>query len=56
MQVYGLAKAFELVNLRELRGMFSKQNQRSWSRFMSDAKKVRLQSIQSPFWGNSSTY
>lgn len=49
LQVYGLAKALEAFNIRELRGMFSKHNQRSWIRLMADAKEVRLRETQKPF-------
>ena len=37
------------MNMRELRGMFSKQNQRGWHRLMGEAKEIKLSGIQSPF-------
>lgn len=49
MQMYGLSKALETMNIRELKGMLAKKNQRDWYRLMGDAKKVRLPGIQSPF-------
>lgn len=49
MQIYGLSKALESMDIRELRGMLSKENQRDWNRLMSDAKKVRLPRAESPF-------
>ncbi|CAN5117679.1 hypothetical protein BH09DEP1_BH09DEP1_6340 [soil metagenome] len=49
IQMYGLSKALEIVNRRELSAMFSKYNQRQWHRLMSDAKEIKLPRIQSPF-------
>ena len=49
LQMYGLTKALQIVNLRELRGMFSKHNLRSWYRIMADTREVRLPGIQMPF-------
>ena len=34
-----IIKALEIINMRELRGMLSKQNQRDWNRLMGDTKK-----------------
>lgn len=48
-QVYGLKKALEVVNLRELRNMFGKQAERNWYRLMEDVQKVKLPTLQSPF-------
>jgi len=41
LQVYGLKKALEVVNIRELRSMFGRLAQRSLFRLMADAQKVR---------------
>jgi hypothetical protein len=49
IQIYGLSKALENMNARELRGMFSKQNQREWNRMMAEIKDVKLPETQSPF-------
>jgi hypothetical protein len=49
LQMYGLYRALEVVNIRELRGMLSKQNQRDWNRLMGEAKEIRLSGILSPF-------
>ena len=49
LQIYGLKRALEDVNLRELRGMLGRYKQRSWYRLMADARKVKLPGIQSPF-------
>lgn len=49
LNTYGLSKALELVNLRELRGMFANCNHRSWYRLIADAQKVKLVGTQSPF-------
>lgn len=42
LQMFGLKKALESVTIRELRGMFSQYNQRSWYRLMADVNKTRL--------------
>lgn len=47
--MYGLSKALESINIRELRGMLSKRNQRDWNRIMGETKKIRLPGILSPF-------
>ena len=49
LQLFGLKKAFEIVNPRELRGMFAKYNQRSWHRLMADSNKVKMPNIYNPF-------
>ncbi len=56
LQMFGLSKALEAVNLRELRAMFkgssASQNPRkgeSWYRLMAEAKEVMLPGIESPF-------
>lgn len=49
MQMYGLSKALESMNIRELKAMLAKKNQRDWYRLMGDAKQVKLPGIQSPF-------
>ena len=46
LQIYGLAKALEVFNIRELRGMFSKHNQKGRYRLMADVKEVRLKGKQ----------
>lgn len=46
-KIYGLTKALQIVNLRELRGMFAKHNQSGWYRLMADAKEIKLPKIQS---------
>ena len=46
LQLFGLKKVLEIVNLRELRSMFSKYNQRSWYRLMTDLNKVKLPNTQ----------
>ena len=42
LQMFGLKKSLESFNARELRTIFSKQNQRSWHRLMADADKIKL--------------
>ena len=49
LQMYGLSKALETINIRELRSMLSKRNQRDWNRLMGEAKDIRLPVIASPF-------
>ena len=48
MQVYGLKQVFEAVSPRELRGMFSSYNQRSWYRLIAETKKINLPPTVSP--------
>ncbi len=42
MQVYGLSKALTVINLRELRSMFLKENLKSWNYFVSETQKIKL--------------
>ena len=49
LQVYGLLKALELMNLRELRAILSKHNKRVFNSFMANNKQVKLPEIQSSF-------
>ena len=49
MQVYGLAKALEVVSNRELRGMLSKYKQRKWNQLIDEANEIIIPEIQSPF-------
>jgi len=49
MQMYGLSKALETMNIRELKGMLAKRNQRDWYRLMGDAKEIKLSGAHSPF-------
>lgn len=48
LQTFGLAKALDVANVRELRGMFGNYSQRSWARLMAEAKDVILPGAQSP--------
>lgn len=48
-QLYGLKKAFDTFNLRELRGMFGKCHQRNWYRLMAEARDIKLPGMLSPF-------
>ena len=49
LQMFGLKKALESVTMRELRGMFSQHNQRSWYRLTADASKLKLPTSKSIF-------
>lgn len=49
LQIFGLVKALEIVNIRELRGVFSKQDPRGWYRFMADIKEIKLSGSNSSF-------
>jgi hypothetical protein len=49
MQLFGLKKALELVNIRELRTMLQRCNNRNWHRLIADAKKLSLPDLASPF-------
>lgn len=49
MQMFGLKKALELVNIRELRVMLKRCNDRNWYRLIADAKKLTLPDLESPF-------
>lgn len=45
----GLKKALEVKSARELRMLFPSYNQRSWQRMLSEAGKIQLPTIGSPF-------
>ena len=49
LYIYGLKKALEVVSTRELRSMFEKSAQRSWSRLMADVQKVKLPTTHNQF-------
>ncbi len=51
LQIYGLSKALELVDLRELRRMLSKKNKRDWNRLMKEAKGIRFSKQPTPLKG-----
>lgn len=48
-QLFGLKQALDELNLRDLRGMFSRKSQRSWYRLISQVKEVHLSKQLSPF-------
>ena len=49
LQTYGLSKALELVNLRELRAILSKHNQRDWNKVIAEMRLISLPGISNPF-------
>ncbi|MDR3646632.1 MAG: hypothetical protein P4L22_03765 [Candidatus Babeliales bacterium] len=49
LQLFGLKKAIEVVNLRELRTLLGNYSDRTWYRLMQDANKVNLPTSPSPF-------
>lgn len=49
LQLYGLKRVLETIDMRELRVMFSKCNQRSWYRLMTDTSKIKLPATHNPF-------
>jgi len=49
LQIFGLKQALDTIGLRELRAMFSKYNQRSWYRLISETKKVKVTRVPSTF-------
>jgi hypothetical protein len=49
MQIFGLKKAFEEINPRELNIMFAKSNKRSFQRLLIDCEKVKLSSKETLF-------
>ncbi len=49
MQMYGLLKASELINIRELRGILSKHSQRDWNRLLNEIKEIRFPGILKSF-------
>lgn len=49
MQVYGLLKVLEIVNMRELKNILSKYNQKDWNRLLNEANKIKLPNTQSTF-------
>ncbi len=48
-QMFGLKKALETINIRELRVIFANYSARSWYRLMSDVNKLKLPMSQTPF-------
>lgn len=42
LQIFGFKKALEVYNMRELRTIFSKSNQRSWHRLIAKTNKIKL--------------
>lgn len=50
MQVYGLAKALETINIRELRGILSAQNKYGWQQLMRDARAVKITTTRNFFY------
>ena len=49
LQLIGLKQILDSVPFRALRTMFNSYSKRSWYRLVSDAKKVNLPSVMSPF-------
>lgn len=49
LQMYGLKKALEVVNTRELRSIFGKSKQRSLTRLLADVQKVKLPTTHNQF-------
>lgn len=49
MQIFGLSKALEIVNIRELKGMLAKHNQRGWHRLMAGINEIKLSYPYTPF-------
>lgn len=48
MQIYGLAKALEIINMRELRSYFAKNKQQLVQKMVIEAKEVKLISFSGP--------
>ncbi len=48
IQLYGLKQAFDSIMPRELRNMFNKYGQRSWYRFVAEAKTIKLPTTRCP--------
>lgn len=49
LQLYGLKRILESMNLRELRTIFGAYNNTSWYRLMAEAQQIDLPTTQSPF-------
>lgn len=49
MQLFGMKKALETINVRELRMMFANCNPKSWQRLMAEVNKVKTPLINNPF-------
>ncbi|EKD57578.1 MAG: hypothetical protein ACD_57C00224G0001 [uncultured bacterium] len=49
LQVFGLKQALQYMDIRQLRAMLGKYSNRSWYRLISEARKVKLPAITSPF-------
>lgn len=51
LQWYGLKKAYDVLNPRELRVMFAKYSTRSWYKLMADAREIKLPGAQQATFG-----
>lgn len=49
LQLYGLKKALDVANPRELRVMFARYATRSWYRLIADANNIKLSSTYDQF-------
>lgn len=49
MQVYGLAKALKVMNMRELKAMLCKNNAKNWHRLINETRELKLLGLLSPF-------
>ena len=49
LQIYGLKHALDVMNIGELRQMFSAYNKRSWDRLIADTNKIKLPKVESSF-------
>jgi len=47
--IYGLRQALETMGIRELRGMFQKYSNRSWSKLIAESNRVNIKRLQEPF-------
>lgn len=49
MQLFGMKKVLETMNIRELRMIFAKYNARSWQRLIAEVNKVKLSTANNAF-------
>jgi hypothetical protein len=47
--ICGLKQALEAMDIRELRGMFEKYGNRSWSKFISESNSIKIKRLNDPF-------
>ncbi|PIY72617.1 hypothetical protein COY87_00020 [Candidatus Roizmanbacteria bacterium CG_4_10_14_0_8_um_filter_33_9] len=50
LEIVGFKQISDIVSMREMKKIFSKQNSYSWNRIVKEIKKINLPKRNSPFW------